>query len=109
MSCSSYWSYESFENASKLLFENTSDVFEVIDISPAGYSEWSDSVYINVRYRFNDSVIMSLKDDLIQNPDAIKRNVVRIIHFYFSSFLNTNISVEKLEYLDKDHTTVLSF
>jgi len=109
MSCSSYWSYNSFEDVSKLLFENSSDVFEIIEILPIGYSSWSDSVYINVRYRFNDSVIMSLKDDLIQNPDEIKRNVVGIIHHYFSSFLNTNISVEKLEYFENDHVTVLSF
>lgn len=109
MSCSSYWSYDSFENASKLLFENSSDLFEIIEISPIGYSYWSDSVGIHVKYRFKDSVVKGLKDDLTLFPDAIKRNVVKIIHHYFSSFLNTNVSVEKLEYLEKDHATVLSF
>lgn len=96
------WSSNSFERAMEQLCPFiTPDWLQEMRIVPVNYSEWSDTIYVEVHLRFNrrgEEIILGLspsqKDDLTYQFGSYIRSYVGLL-------LNTNILVKTYKRQDE--------
>ena len=98
MTATRNWSHNSFEKVMDSFVPLiTADWMTYLKIIPIEYSDWSDTLYVEIEFGVtpeaeNELLIMNLT-----TKEHFCFRILKYIQHYFNSFLNTNVAVKEFK------------
>ena len=99
MTATRNWSHNSFEKMVELFAPLImADWMTHLNIVPIEYSDWSDTLYVEVHFSVNDDARRNISGLNTEMKEHFRARVATYIANYFDSFLNTKVLVKEFKY-----------
>ena len=96
MTATRNWSHNSFEKAVELIAPLImADWMTYLNIVPIEYSDWSDTLYVEVHFSVTDDAFREISEWKSADKEHLRFRMATYIANYFDSFLNTKVLVKE--------------
>ena len=98
MTATRNWSHNSFEKVVELFAPLImADWMTHLNIVPIEYSDWSDTLYVEVHFSVTDDARRKISEFNTAEKEHLRYRIATYIANYFDSFLNTKVLVKEFK------------
>jgi hypothetical protein len=98
MTATRNWSHNSFERVVELFVPLImADWMTHLNIVPIEYSNWSDTLYVEVHFSVTDDARQKISEFNTAEKEHLRYRMATYIANYFDSFLNTKVLVKEFK------------
>ena len=98
MTATRNWSHNSFEKVVELFAPLImADWMTYLNIVPIEYSDWSDTLYVEVHFSVTDDARRKISEFNTAEKEHLRYRMATYIANYFDSFLNTKVLVKEFK------------
>ncbi len=98
MTATRNWSHNSFEKVMDSFVPLiTADWMTYLKIIPIEYSDWSDTLYVEVHFSVTDDAFRKISELKSTDKEHLRFRMATYIANYFDSFLNTKVLVKEFK------------
>lgn len=101
MTATREWSHNSFEKVVELFAPLImADWMTYLNVIPIEYSDWSDTLYVEVHFSVTDDALRNISELSLANKEHFRYRMATYIANYFDLFLNTKVLIKEFKYLE---------
>ena len=98
MTATRNWSHNSFERVAELFVPLImADWMTHLNIVPIEYSDWSDTLYVEVHFSVTDDARRKISEFNTSEKEHLRYRMATYIANYFDLFLNTKVLVKEFK------------